>query len=285
MKPATVQRGFTLVEIVVAIAITSIVFMFAAMFIIAPVDAFEAQSRRSMMVGDVSAAWPLIEPDLRQALPNSLRTRRNGNFVVLEMLRVQGVSRYMTPMGGSFTAAGAYDASGASGLFSYFQANCNPANPCAQHYLSVNNRGVLNRNAYALANTMTPGRPQLNFATGINGEGEVTVTPAPNFTAGDSPRRRVYLVNGAVTFLCDEAQGTLRRYSGYAISLNQTARDAPNEFGGAANMLIARGLTRCNFAVSPVDSNAPQTVSLLLTATRNGENVTLLHSSRALYAP
>jgi MSHA biogenesis protein MshO len=269
------QRGFTLVEIVVAIAISAVVIVFASMFITAPINAFEAQSRRADMVGDAGAAWPRMQQDLRQALPNSLRARRNGSYVVVEMLAVQGVTRNMNVVGGTFTAAGT-----PAGLFTRTPATLNST----AYYLSVNNRGIAGYDAYALANTITPTRPRVQFTTSAAGEGTVTVTPAPAFNTA-SVRHRVYLVTGPVTFLFDETQGTIRRYAGYAISAAQTARDAPNEFAGATNTLIARGLTSCNFDVGPRDSNQPQTVAARLTVTRGSENVTLLHSARAEYAP
>ena len=277
MNTRPTQRGFTLVEVVVAVAIASVVVVFAAMFTIAPIDAYGAQSRRAVMVGDAEAAWPAMLPDLRRALPNSVRTLRNGNFVVVEMLGVRGVSRYMTPPAASFTAAGT-----PAGVFSNTAANLlNDTN----YYLSMNNRGIAGRDAYALADTITPVRVTLNYNTQPNGQANVSVFPAPAFTVPDSPRRRVYLVDWPVTFLCDETQGTLRRYSNYAISPIQATRSAPNQFAGASNRLIARGLTSCNFSVSPRNSDQPQTVSVRLTTVRNGETVTLMHSARAEYAP
>ena len=99
-------RGFTLIELVIAITISAIVVIFATMFIGAPLGAYETHSRRAELVADTSGAWPRMETDLRAALPNSLRTRRNGNFVVLEMLPVAGVARYMDPPSASFTTAG-----------------------------------------------------------------------------------------------------------------------------------------------------------------------------------
>ena len=100
------SHGFTLVELVVAIAISSIVIVFATMFMAAPVDAYDAQNRRNAMMADASAAWPRMHIDLLQSLPNSLRARRNGNFVVLEMLSVAGYARYMAPPTDNFRAAG-----------------------------------------------------------------------------------------------------------------------------------------------------------------------------------
>ena len=88
------QTGFTLVELVVAITIGSIVVLFAAMFMSAPIDAFDAQSRRQTLVGDVNAAWPRMQRDLAEALPNSVRRKLNGNYVSVEFMPVLGVSRY-----------------------------------------------------------------------------------------------------------------------------------------------------------------------------------------------
>ena len=96
MSRRRTQSGFTLVEIVVAIAITGIVVVFAAMFLAAPLGAYEHQSRRNAMVGDVGAAWPRLQQDLRDALPNSVRVRVNGNYVVMELMPVAGVTRAAT---------------------------------------------------------------------------------------------------------------------------------------------------------------------------------------------
>jgi hypothetical protein len=90
-----------------------------------------------------------------------------------------------------------------------------------------------------------------------------------------------------VTYLCDEGQGTLRRYDGYTIAPLQAARDTPGELAaaGAANDLVAQGLTSCNFAASARSGTQSQTAAVRLTTTRIGDVVTLLHSSRAEHLP
>jgi MSHA biogenesis protein MshO len=273
--PAT-PRGFTLIEVVVSLAICAIVVVFASMFISAPLGAYEAQARRSVLLADASTAWPRLQADLRQALPNSLRTRRNGNFVVVEMLSVVDVARYMTPTGASFTAAGT-----TQGVFRGITLPFNSNT----HYLSVNNLGTAGANAYALAGSMTPAGTTIQVTAAAQpGEATVTVNPAPAFAA-DSPRRQVYLVSGPVAYLCDESQGTIRRYSGYAIAANQAARDAPGDFAGATAVLVANGISTCAFQVSGVGGNESQTLAVRLTTTRAGESVALLHTSRAEYVP
>jgi MSHA biogenesis protein MshO len=275
-------RGFTLIELVVSIAISAIVVVFAAMFIGAPLGAYEAHSRRAVLVADASGAWPRMAEDLRLALPNSLRTRRNGNFVVIELLKVADVVRYVPPTTAPFNTAGVFRVATLD-----FDSNFEPT----PYYLSVNNTGpgLGGVDAYTLAGSMTPAGTRIEIDAGVTGEALVTVTPAAAFTA-DSPRFRLYLVSGPVTYLCDEVQGTLVRYENYTIAPLLTARDSPAELNaaGPAGELITRGLTGCNFAVSAVLAQGgpqPQTASVTLTTTRNGDSVTLLHSAHSEYQP
>jgi MSHA biogenesis protein MshO len=262
-------RGFTLIELVIAITISAIVMVFVAMFIGAPLGAFESQSRRVTLVADTSSEWTSMETDLRAALPNSLRWRRNGNFVVLEMLAVEGVARYMDPPSAPFRTAGRL-----------------PSGNYNDRYLWVNNSVAPDADPYSVSGSMTPAGTGITIADGAAGESVVSTVPGAAF-AGDSPRRRIYLLSGPVTYLCDEGTGTLRRYAGYSIAAAHGTRDTPGELAaaGAANALVTQGLTNCNFEVSPRNATQSQTAAVRLTTTRNGDVVTLLHSSRAEYLP
>ncbi len=251
-------RGFTLIELVIAIAIGSIVVVFAAMFIGAPLGAYEAHSRRATLVAETSAVWPRLETDLHAALPNSLRTRRNGAFVVIELLRVIEVVRYIDPPSASFRVVGSVGA--------------------IPGYLSV----MPGADVYAPGGSLASAAGFTIAAEGAPGEYRVTLSAAPSVAA--SPRQRLYFVEGPVTYLCDEGQGTLRRYANYAVAQFQTARDTPAEMGGAGE-LVTQGLTSCNFVVDPVVGNPFQTAAIHLTTTRSGDSVTLLHTARAEHAP
>jgi MSHA biogenesis protein MshO len=267
-------RGFTLVELVVAIAITGVVMAFAAMFIMAPVDGYEAVSRRAAVVDEVTAGWPEIEADLAHALPNSLRARRNGSFVVLEMLRVVDVVRYMATPSGDFNVAGRF-----RGLVVPFDDST--------YYLSVYNCGPPTcADAYTLAGSMTPAATRIQIDDIALGQ-RVSVSPAPVFAA-DAPRHRMYLVSGPVTYLCDEGQGTVRRYTRYSVAANPASRDSPGELAlaGASSTLVATGVTTCDFQASARSAVAPQTASLRLVATRaSGESVTMFHSGGSGWVP
>jgi prepilin-type N-terminal cleavage/methylation domain-containing protein len=257
-------RGFTLIELVVAIAISAIVLVFATMFIGAPLGAYETHSRRAALVADTSGAWPRMEADLRLALPNSLRASRNGNYVTIEMLKVIDVARYVPPISTAFIASGVTAAT--------------PMPP----YLAVNPSA----DVYALNGSMTPVATMNIVATATPGEYTVTVDRAPA-PAADSPKGRIFFVGPPVTYLCDEGQGTLRRYTNYPLAANHAARDTPGELAGpgVSNELITRGLTSCNVLVSAVSGTQVQTAAVRLSTTRSGDTIALMHTSRAEYLP
>jgi prepilin-type N-terminal cleavage/methylation domain-containing protein len=256
--------GFTLIELVIAIAISSIVVVFASMFISAPLGAYEAHSRRAVLVADASGAWPRMEADFRKALPNSLRARRNGSYVVIEMLPVRDTARYVPPLPGPLVVSG------------ISAATAKPP------YLSINPGA----DVYTLTGSTVPVTTWNIGPPAVAGEFPVIVVPMPAPVSG-SPKNRVFLVDWPVTYLCDETLGTLRRYANYAAAALPTAHDTPGELTGAgiSNDLITQGLTSCDFQVPPVAPNQLQTASVRLTTTRNGDSVTLLHISRGQYTP
>ncbi len=273
---ARMQRGFTMVELVVAIAIASVVVVFVGMFLTAPLRAFESQSLRNVMVGSSAGAWPRLEEDLRKALPNSVRTLRNGNYIVIEMLTVAGMSRNTSAPGASFGVAGT-----AAALFTEGLPLTQP--DTSNYYLAVNNPGG------AAGYTQVAGaRPTLNWSPSGSGNGQVNVVSGP-IPTGTSPNNRVYLLQdrAAVTYLCDvrAGQGTLRRYSNYAIAASQAVRSAPGNFAGATDELVARGLTNCIFRITRLDASTPQMTSAQLTFSRNTETLTLTHTVRGQYRP
>jgi MSHA biogenesis protein MshO len=254
--------GFTLVELVVSITLAAIVLGFAGMLLTAPLQHYEVQSRRAELADAAGAALPQLRADLRSALPNSARVRRNGSFVALEFLATIDWVRYQGPPGAPFTTSGTFRGipvpfSG-TGLF-----------------LSVNNRGsgIPGADAWMLAGSMSAAGSTIGIvAAALPGEQRVTVTPAPVFTA-DSPRRRAYLVSGPVTFLCNEAAGTVSRYSGYSIASAQSARDTHAELvaAGASVRLLAQDVSACQFIAGAGSQTASQLVTARFTAARAGD--------------
>jgi MSHA biogenesis protein MshO len=84
------QSGFTLVEAVVVILISGIVFAVVAIFIQRPVEGYFDTTRRAALSDIADTAVRRITRDLRLALPNSVRV--SGNY--LEFLLTTGGGRY-----------------------------------------------------------------------------------------------------------------------------------------------------------------------------------------------
>jgi MSHA biogenesis protein MshO len=269
-------HGFTLVEMVVALTLAAIVVGFAGMMLSAPIDQFALQTQRATLVNSATAAWPQLREDLRTALPNSARARRNGAVVVLEMLAAIDWARYQTPLN-TFPVI-------TSGTFR------NPTFPSPpftlnNYYLSVNNlgTGAAGADAYALTGSMSAAS-SINISNGpAAGEEKITIAPTPVFTA-DSPKHRIYLVSKAITYLCDETAGTLRRYESYTIAANQSARDTAAELAaagatGARVRLLAQGITSCDFTAGPASTTAAQIVTTSISAQKGDDIIQLFEQA------
>ncbi len=273
-------RGFTLVELVVTIALSTIVVGFMTIFIAGPVASYTDQSRRAELVDLAENSLRRIARDVRRALPNRLRLNASGSTIALELLSTADGARYRDrpPPGDpskrlQFSAAD--DAFNSIGGF----RNISQPFSSDSHYLSIYNVGVPGADAYELANVITPPGTQIDIDTdAIPGEDNVRLSPAFKF-AFASPGQRVFLVDGPVSYLCDGAAGTLVRYSNYAIASDQADRNSAAELlsAGADATVIANRVGSCSMDYAPGTAQRAGLVSIALAVTDTGETVSLLH--------
>lgn len=275
-----VQKGFTLVELVITITLTTIVVSFMALFISGPVRAYNDQGRRAELVDLAENSLRRVARDVRRALPNSVRVNASGSVVALEMLSTVDGARYRDrpPPGDPskrLQFAAPDDAFNSVGSFRNISRPFSSNN----HYLSIYNVGVPGADAYELANVITPPGTQIDIdADAVPGEDNVRVSPAFRF-AFPSPGQRMFLVEGAVTYLCDTNAGTLARYSGYAITADQADRNSDAELlgAGAASTLVTNRVSACDMVYAPGTAQRAGLVSIALAVADAGETVSLLH--------
>lgn len=233
MSPAR-MRGFSLVEMVVALTIAGIVVGFAASLLVTPVQAYMTQSRRADLSGSAEAAARWISEDVHRALPNSVRAANLGaNNVVLEMIDVQAVRIYRHAGGEGdildFTIAdNQFEVLGAPEVTST--------------YVVVNHdQNVAGRNAYAFDNviaTVDSGTFNPSALT-IPLDSPVQFVDEPSLT-----NRRAFFLSGVTRYDCDMNSGTLRRYTNLPLTQNIAAVGAPFT-------IIARDVTACRFVPTP----------------------------------
>jgi MSHA biogenesis protein MshO len=228
-------RGFTLVEMTVALVVGAIVAGFIAMFIATPVNAYMAQSRRNELSSSAESAMRHLSSDLAAALPNSVRVANVGTLRIIEMIAVDGSSLYR-----DLPSAGTEDLQ-VNTLETQFDV-LQPLTVNAGARLVIGNRTAPNaQNAYRATNrVITPAGMAQPLAVGTR-----VVLSSPGFLFGNgSGGRRVYVVSTALQYHCDLAAGTLMRYDFLPI----TANTVPAAAGGT---LIARDVTACTFAFAP----------------------------------
>ncbi|MGB5246542.1 MAG: type II secretion system protein, partial [Woeseia sp.] len=210
------QQAFTLIELVVTIALSAIVVSFMAMFIAGPIAAFDDQSRRAELTDLAENTLRRFARDIRAALPNSVRSTVNGSVVAVEMLNsVDGVRyREQPPPDDPDKQLDFSQVDTAFNSIGEFTQIARPFSS-SSHYLAIYTVGVPGANAYELANVITPPGTQIDInADGVPGEDNVRLSPGFRFAYG-SPGQRVFLIDGPVSYLCDSLGGTLRRYTGY----------------------------------------------------------------------
>lgn len=229
-------RGFTLVEMVMAIVIVGIIAAIASIFLVDPIKGYLGTTARAVMVDNASLALRRMGRDLHAALPNSVRVSASNQSI--EFIPLTGAARYVTEGAGALsfgTTATTFNLIGPGLTLTAGQDlvfyNLGPA--------------VTDANAYA-ANATAAAQANSNRRTSTNGAGTfttITMSSLAGLPAGDqAPPYRVQAVNQPVSYRCDLAAGTLTRYWNYGFQATQ-----PDPPAGAATAIVAKGLTGCTF--------------------------------------
>jgi len=291
MRTATrVARGFTLIELVITIAVGSVVVAFMAMFIVTPMSAYTAQTRRATLVDAADSALRFMGRDLRAALPNSVRVSASGGVTALELLATADGARYQDS-GPLSNPALALDLTAPDGAFATTVPFTQLTLPwtSSAYFLSIYNVGVPGADAYQTPpptpNVITPAGTTITISAGATAnQNLVTLSPAFQFAFG-SPGQRVFLVSGPVSYLCDTAAATLTRYSNYTIAGAQPASAAALNAAGASAALVASNVAGCQFVLSAGTAQRNGLAMLTLQIAQSGESVQLLHQVEVVNAP
>lgn len=255
------QRGFTLIEAVMAIAITGVVIGMVSIFIAPATTAYFASAARAKLGDEADTALRRIARDLAAALPNSARV----SGLSLELIPVSGAARYAVTSGDPL-------------LFGVADTSFSIVGPPLR--LAAGNQrlawynlgpGVPDADAYTQANVRVASNPA-GDATSVN----ISGAALPNSLQA-SPYR-VYAIEQPVTYRCDTTARTLTRHSGYGFHSSQ-----PDPPSGGSAAVLARHVKSCSFSydnAGPAARYALVTLRIELSTSddADAETVALYHA-------
>jgi MSHA biogenesis protein MshO len=279
------SRGFTLLEMVMAIVILGIIGATLGMFILPAVNAHQAMQRRAELVDSAEIVLRRMARDIRLALPNSLSITSNAAGFTVEMIPTVDGGRYCNgdaDCNNSLTI-GAADA--VFDILGCFRNSAFTASPGSGYRLVV---GDSTGAVYSGSNVITPGGTTIALSiwpgTGAtptvcgsasatansNNRHRVTLSALQTFPT-TSPRQRIFVVKTPVAYICSIAGSTVTRYDGYAIGA------LPTTVTGA---LVTDKVSACSVTSTTGQVQTMGIVTLSLGLTNAGETVTLMHQAQ-----
>ncbi len=222
------QRGFTLIESVMVIAITGVVIAVVSIFIVPATTAYFSSAARAQLTDRADTALRRMSRDLSVALPNSARVSASGLSV--ELIPVSGAARYAAETGDTLkfgVADASFDVVGPTLRISH------AGQQLAWYNLGA---GIPDADAYTLNNVRTA-------SNGAGNAANVGFAGAVLPTSLMAPPYRVYAIESPVTYRCDLTARTLTRHTGYGFFAAQ-----PDPPVGGTSAVLARHVSACSFS-------------------------------------
>lgn len=275
----TIHAGFTLVEAIVVIVITSILAVSVALFIRKPVDSYIDLERRAELADITDTAVRRLSRDLHLAVPNSVRTVASDNACIESIPTTNG-GRYRADV----------DAVGGGNVFATTTALTRldvlgplSAAPAAGDLLVIYNLGIPGADAYN----------RDNVATIAAGSSASTLNFGAKQFPFASPSQRFQIVSGteqAVFYACKgvgvdaagNGTGTLYRLSAYGLNASAPASCPATP---ANTPILAQYVSTCQFSYAPGANARDGLVSVRLGITKGNETTQIYQDIHVNNAP
>ncbi len=236
------SHGFTMVEMIMVIAITGILAGILAVFIARPVQGYTDSVRRAMLADAADVALRRLSREVRLALPNSLRLTTLSGVTYLEFIPTVTGGRYRDVGDGSTSGNFLDFADSATLTFDVLGPMVAPVAP--NDFIVVYNLGE----GYAPADAYQGGNRAVVGAVGgssITLNANIFALQTPALPSPDSRFQVVDDAVQAVTYACPTTTaGNMVRSWNYGFSVSQVVPP------GGTSAIAARNVI-CNFDYQP----------------------------------
>lgn len=236
------MQGFSIIELIAALAITGIIATGLLLWMSRPLEALQAAHLRAAAMDQADRITARLSEELANALPNSLRVACGGRCV--EFIPVVDYGDYRVAVPGDYLEFAAPD-----DRFDVLLPLVNA--PVSGLQIVINNQNALSSGSLsAYSNDSSNNRASIAAGTTA-----AQVRIAAKHFPTPSPTQRFYIVDTPVSYLCQPSLngGTVRRLSGYAIQSTQPTNTSAGD-------LLAGGVVECDFSLPQ-----PNLLSLRLT--------------------
>ena len=279
------ETGFTLFELVLVVAISSIIAGMLNSFIRRPMEAYRDMERRATLVDVAETALRRMARDVRASLPNSLRV--SGDQQKLEILHLADGARYREDPGTNPTTSEDHtdpndwlSFSGDTqfnilGRLSHLDPNYGQALTAGTRLAIYNTSTNVYTDAATSANpgVITPAATTITATDDVD-EDKLTLSSSFEFLLR-SPRQKVYVIDSPVSYICDLTGEKITRYGSYNINATQPTDPGVAPLSTAASALVTNRVAACEFLYDPGTPSRAGLLTIALTLSEAGEQIRL----------
>ena len=282
------QSGFTLVEIIIVIAIMGIIGGLASLIIGRSLDSYAALERREHLQTSIRLAVERISRELRNALPNSICVNNggaciNGSGSQFYFIPVRDSGRYQDRPG-VYTSPPPIQRNRlpvipqSSDRFDVLSTNiANPLDAVIDDRVAVYN--INNIDIYNPGNNI---RHQISAIVPIDIDGDanpdtIQIQFAANESfANHSPSRRFHIIDNA-------QQVTLFSLVGNQLFRDTTTLNAPN--AAVDPKLLMQNVQACTFTFTPGTQQRAGLLRINITVAEQAETIQVIHDAHVYNTP
>lgn len=256
-------KGFTMIELIIVISITSILAITLFIFIKGPISAYDQSQQRAIIVDEAHTIMKKIKRDIQNSVPNSVRIQDTGNQIYIELVSINAAGQYRTQLTSSGTG-NILDFTTSTTQFDMLNGSYTFS---GGEKIVINNLGIPNYDIYA-GDTFSLFNGTLGVPTSLI---KINSKKFPLESNGN----KFYIANDVVTYVCDRVTKQIVRYNGYSIQASQPIDVNSSPLSRANKAILGLNISNCSFVYAQGSNSRNLIVSIFIQLLKNQQKISL----------